>query len=366
MVLNTTGRVAVEDVTPALRDPMMNDALSPRAPLPDEPVSDAPPRDLREHLSMLVRRRRAVFTAAALVMAGAVAAAWLLPPVYRSSATILVQEQEIPQDLVRSTITTYADQRIQVISQQVMTRQVLLALVDRYHLYAKRRAWETNDEILERMRGDIRLDTVTARVSDRRLGGTEVATIAFRLSYDADLPADARRVVNELVSLYLNENVNTRVRRSAETTAFLAAEAEQLTARIASLEARISRFKEQHPGRLPESASFNVQSVDRAENELMRVDRDIAAARDRKAYLEDQIAQARELARVPEDRARDRVLEPSERLRLLQDELASLVGTDADRSSGHRASRCRGAQCLATRSASCPGLAPGRRSRGTA
>ena len=60
-----------------------------------------------------------------------------LPPVYRSSATILVQEQEVPPDLVRSTITSFADERIQVISQQVMTRAVLLQLIDKYDLYEK-------------------------------------------------------------------------------------------------------------------------------------------------------------------------------------------------------------------------------------
>ena len=62
----------------------------------------------------------------------------------------------------------------------------------------------------------------------------------------------------------------------------------------------------------------------------MRIEREIAATRDRKSYLEDQIAQARELSRVPEDRNANRVLEPSERLRLLQDELAGLTGNYAD------------------------------------
>ncbi len=296
----------------------------------DEGFADAPPRDLHDHLAMLVRRRRAAMLAGLCIMSLAASAAFLMPPVYRSSATILVQEQEIPQDLVRATITTFADQRIQVISQQVMTRQVLLALADKYRLYARERRFETNEEILERMRGDIRLSTVTARVSDRRLGGMETATIAFQLSYEAAVPANAQKVVNDLVSLYLNENVNTRVRRSAETTAFLSAEAERLRTQISSLEARIARFKERHQGRLPESSTFNTQSIDRAENEVTRIEREIAAAKDRKAYLEDQIAQARELSRVPEDRSANRVLEPSERLRLLQDELASLTGNYAD------------------------------------
>ena len=73
----------------------------------------------------------------------------------RSTATILIEEQEIPPDLVRTTISSYADQRIQVISQQVMTRSTLMQIVEKYDLYPKQRKRETTEEILERMRKDI-------------------------------------------------------------------------------------------------------------------------------------------------------------------------------------------------------------------
>ena len=81
-----------------------------------------------------------------MVAAVGVVVAIALPSVYRSSATVLVQEQEVPPDLVRSTITSFADERIQVISQQVMTRAVLLQLVEKYGLYQKQRERATNDE----------------------------------------------------------------------------------------------------------------------------------------------------------------------------------------------------------------------------
>ncbi len=88
-------------------------------------------KDFREYLALLRRRRGQILAVAAALAAIAIAVAMALPPVYRSSATILVQEQEIPPDLVRSTVTSFADERIQVISQQVMTRAVLLELADK-------------------------------------------------------------------------------------------------------------------------------------------------------------------------------------------------------------------------------------------
>src|SRR5947207_15122426 len=88
-----------------------------------------------EYLAVVRRRKGQIFAVSAVLAAIAFAVAIGLPPVYRSSATILVQEQEVPPELVRSTITSFADERIQVISQQVMTRSVLLQLVDKYGLY---------------------------------------------------------------------------------------------------------------------------------------------------------------------------------------------------------------------------------------
>ena len=200
-----------------------------------------------------------------------------------------MQEQEVPPDLVRSTITSFADERIQVISQQVMTRAVLLQLVDKYGLYEKYRQRATNDEILERMRKDIKLTTVNADISDRSSGRRVNATIAFTISYDAPQPDRAQKVVNELVSLYLNENVKARQQSVAETTAFLAQEADRLAKQIQDIETKLAEFKRRNAGRLPDSSAVNMQLAERTESELLRVEREMSMLQDRKLSLEAQL-----------------------------------------------------------------------------
>ena len=76
-------------------------------------------KDLKDYFSILRRRKKQILTTVGVLLLASVLVAFLLPPVYRSTATILIEEQEIPPELVRSTITSYADQRLQVISQQV-------------------------------------------------------------------------------------------------------------------------------------------------------------------------------------------------------------------------------------------------------
>ena len=275
-------------------------------------------KDFREYLALLRRRWGQILAVAAPLAAITIAVAMVLPPVFRSSATILVQEQEIPPELVRSTVTSFADERIQVISQQVMTRVVLLQLAEKYGLYEKQRERRMTEEIVERMRRDIRLSTVDAAVSDRSSGRRANTTIAFRLSYDAPDPERAQKVVNDLVALYLDENVKARQQSVAQTTAFLADEADRLAKQIQEIEAKLAEFKRRYAGRLPDSAVVNMQLAERTQSEILRVEREIGMIQDRKLSLEAQIPLVKPNVPPPTNTAGERVLTAEDRLRELQ------------------------------------------------
>ncbi len=280
-------------------------------------------KDFREYLALLRRRKGQILAVAAALGALAIAVALALAPVYRSSATIFVQEQEIPTDLVRSTVTSFADERIQVISQQVMTRGVLLQLASKYGLYEKYRERQMTEEIVERMRRNIRLSTIDAAVSDRRSGQRANTTIAFRISYDAPDPERAQKVVNDLVSLYLDENVKARQQSVAQTTAFLAEEADRLARQIQEIEANLAAFKRRYAGRLPDSAAVNMQLADRMQSELLRVEREISMLQERKLYLEAQLPLVKPNTPPPTNSAGERVLTAEERLRALEAQYTS-------------------------------------------
>lgn len=282
-------------------------------------------KDFREYVAFAARRRWPMIFTAIFIIAVSVAVALLLPPAYRSTATILIEEQEIPSDLVRTTISSFADQRIQVISQQVMTRSTLMQIVEKYDLYPVRRKRETTEEILERMRKDIKLDLVTADVADRRGGARSNAAIAFTLSYDSENPEKAQKVANELVTLYLNENLKNRQQQAKETSSFLAEEAERMSAHISEIEARLAQFKRQNMGRLPELAQLNLQIRDRTEAELSDVVRQLQSVEERRFYLDAQLAQIKPNSPMI-SLTGERILGPEDRLRTLQAQYASMTG----------------------------------------
>lgn len=282
-------------------------------------------KDLRDYWLFFQRRKKQIVLIMAVLLTLSLVVAFLLPPTYRSTATILIEEQEIPPELVRSTITSYADQRIQVISQQVMTRANLMQVVEKYNLYPSKRKHETTEEILERIRKDIKLNIVSADVIDRRSGAKTTATIAFTLAYDSETAESAQKVANELTSLYLNENLKTRQQKSAETSSFLTEEASRLSAHISETETKLAAFKAKNQGRLPELTQLNLQLRDRTDSEIMEVDRQVRSLEERKIYLDGQLAQMKPNSPMI-SASGERILDSDERLKALQAQYASLSG----------------------------------------
>ena len=229
------------------------------------------PYSISDYIAIIKRRLTPLVVVGALLFTVALAIAFGLPARYESSATILVEQQEIPQDMVRSTVTTYADQRIQVISQQVMTSANLLQIVNKYGLYKQELKDDPVEVVLEEMRQNIALEPISAGVVDSRTGKPQQATIAFEVTFEAGSPDEAQRVANELASLYLNENLKSRRELASETSSFLTEEAGRLQVRVNDLEASLAKFKEDNAGRLPQLQDLNMRLLDRTERELLDV-----------------------------------------------------------------------------------------------
>jgi succinoglycan biosynthesis transport protein ExoP len=289
------------------------------------------PEDLRDKLRAYWRQRLTFFLTAVISSIIAVLVAVLLPPTYRSSATILIEQQEIPQDLVRSAISSFADQRIQVISQRVMTTQNLLVLINRYNLYPDLRLTKPREVLMQRMRDDISMKMISADVIDPRSGHPTQATIAFSVSYQNHSPELALKVANDLTTLYLNENLTSRTQLAEQTSAFFAEEASSQEAKIVELDKALADFKEKHHDRLPELETLNVQGSDRTELELRDVENHLSSLESQRILLEAQLAQISPTALVFSDTGQ-RVMNTEDRLRDLKSKLA---GYKARYSAGH-------------------------------
>jgi uncharacterized protein involved in exopolysaccharide biosynthesis len=284
---------------------------------------------ISEILGALKRRKKPALLAFSVVLTASLLYAVLVSPVYRSSSTILIEQQEIPQDLVRTTVTSYADQRIQMILQRVMTFAKLSELIKKYELYPDERKKEPLESIVEMMREDIGQKMISAEVVDPRSGRPMEATIAFSLSYKSESAKTAQQVANELTTLFLSENIKNRKEMANEAEDFLSVEVSRLEQKSRALESTLAKFKEENLKLLPEMTSVNMNIMDRSERELFDVNRQIQSLEERRIYLQSQLSQISPRASVMAGDA-EQVLSPQARAKLLQNRLISLSVTYTD------------------------------------
>lgn len=242
-------------------------------------------------LTILWRRKWWFLVPFALVSTAALAVAFTFPPVYRSEATILIEEADIPQDLQGMLASEYVEKRFEAISRRVTVSDSLLSIIDRYGLYPQERAQMSVAKLTDMMRGNISREMVRANVVDPRSGERRNLTVAFNIAFDHGNAEIAQRVTNELVTLYLNENLRQRRERADETRRFLRSSLEEAELRLRQVTGELAAFKAAHVGLLPEDRVANQTTIGRLEAELRDLDRQIQAAAEREAFYATQLAQ---------------------------------------------------------------------------
>jgi succinoglycan biosynthesis transport protein ExoP len=242
---------------------------------------------LNDYLAVIKRRALLLGLSFAAILGVSLVIAITIPPVYQSTGTILVESQQISSDLVAASNSTYADERIEIIRQRVMTREHLMRIVDKYNLFSSEGKSLTVSEKIDEMRSAISVSLVNAEVKGRGL-----ATIAFRLSFDHQRPDIANKVANELVTLFLDENIKQRTERASETTEFLTREADKLRVDLEKLENQLAAFKQENSNALPEHQELRMNMLSRTEAELKEVDRDYKTAQEELRFLDLEVSAA--------------------------------------------------------------------------
>lgn len=238
---------------------------------------------LMDYVAILQRRAWLILGTFAAALAVGVAVVLAIPPVYRSAGTVLVESQQIPSDMVQSAVTSFADERIEVIKQRVMARENLLRIIRKHGLFAGGESSSAASDQVEAMRRAVSVDLVNATVRHDR---PEPATIAFSISFEHRRPEVAQAVANDLLALFLEENAKVRTQRASQTTEFLTQEAEKLKKELDTIESRIARYKQENGSALPENVALGMAAVQRVEADLRQVERDHSAAEDALRALE--------------------------------------------------------------------------------
>jgi len=241
-------------------------------------------------LAIWSRRKWLALLAFAAPLAGGVSLFTFLPNIYRSAATVIVDRQQVPESFVRSTVTSAVETRLQTISQEVLSRSRLEALIQRFGLYADLRTKAPLEDVINRMRGDIKLELKSAE-----LRGLREATVAFTISYQGSEPGTVSLVTNTLASFYIEENMKARERQATSTAEFLKAQLDETKKRLDEQEQRVSGFKRRHLGELPQQMDANLAALERLHAQLRQNADSQTRAAERKTALSSQLAEVETL-----------------------------------------------------------------------
>jgi polysaccharide chain length determinant protein (PEP-CTERM system associated) len=218
-------------------------------------------------------------------------ASWLIQPRYKSNTLILVEQPTMPSNYVQPNVSDDLQDRLQSITQQIMSRTRLVLIIDKLHLYDEGRQPLSVDEKVDHMRKDINIELV----HDSR--NNEIS--AFRISYLASSPQVAQKVTSELTDLFINENLRVREQESQGTTNFIESQLEDARAHLSEQEAKVHAFQSMHEGSLPDQQASNLEILSGLQSQLQNEQDALNTAKQQKVYLQAMIEQNRPAKGAP-------------------------------------------------------------------
>lgn len=233
--------------------------------------------NIQDYVEIAARRKWLIIVPLVIVMVSGALLSRAVPPVYEASTLILIQKQRVPEAYIKPTVTTEIEERLQTLSQQIMSRTRLETIINELSLYPELKNIMFMEEIVEKMRKDISLE----------VKGKE----AFQLFYQGKDPQLVAKVADRLASLYIEENLKMREDLAEGTTEFLDRELLRVKKQLEQQEAALTRFKQGNLGALPEQMDANLRSLDQMQLQLQTVTTSLQNARERRDFLRNQAAQ---------------------------------------------------------------------------
>jgi len=245
-----------------------------------------------DYLSMMRRRAPYLIGIFVAVFLISVVVALAIPPTYRATGTIIVESQQIPDNVIPTTIRNQLDDQINSIKQRIMTRENLLQLANKHKLFNDNIGSLPSTALISKMRERIFIETDSTNNAIRTNRQGQQA-IAFTLSFEDRRPDVALQVTNDLITLFLEWNTKLRTEGATEATDFLTQESDKLKIEVDRMEQLIAEYKQQHRNALPEQLTLRMTMLSRAENDLREIERDFRSTKEEIRTLEVELAAAK-------------------------------------------------------------------------
>jgi len=208
----------------------------------------------------------------------------VLPKTYEATTLILVQSQEIPTSYVQATVSEGVVEQVRTLSQEVMSRSNLEAIINDMNLYAReRKKGAPMDSLIASLR---RMITISTNVGQRG------ETSSFTISYRGGNPKNVADVTNRLASIFIDSNLKLRAHQASETTEFLQKQLEELKVLLSQQEGKVQEYRNRYLGELPDQLNSNVSTITSLQMRLESLQTSLTEAMNRRLTIQSQLSQA--------------------------------------------------------------------------
>ncbi len=246
-------------------------------------------KNISDYLQIIKRRKKTILIPILVLWLLSIIVTLSLQPIYRSEAKILIEQQSIPLDMIKSTVVSYADQRIIQIQSKLMTISNISKIINKFNLYHRQKNKLTISELTSQFIEQTEINIGNQSVISK--GRKSIATLSFKLAFEHKDPRIAQKVTYELANFFLEENKKTRTAKAKDITTFLDEEAKKFSIKIKKIELKIAEYKEKHSQSLPELLVINLATISRLETTIMQLDSDEKTFIEKNSILNSELLQ---------------------------------------------------------------------------
>jgi polysaccharide chain length determinant protein (PEP-CTERM system associated) len=238
-----------------------------------------------DFVAMFWRRKWLIVLPLTIVSVGTFFFARSLQNRYRAETLILVVPQRVPENYVKATVTSRIEDRLNSISQQILSRTRLERIIQDFDLYAEKRRTVIMEDVVEQMRKDI--DVLVIKGD------------AFKVAYMGDEPRTVMQVTQRLASLFIDENLRDRETLAEQSYQFLDAQLEDARRRLVEHEKKLEEYRRRYSGAMPSQLQSNLQVIQNTQMQIQALNESMSRDRDRRLMIERAIADAPQAEPAP-------------------------------------------------------------------
>jgi polysaccharide biosynthesis transport protein len=210
--------------------------------------------DVEDYIDILRRHKGWIFGPFLFCLVASVVGAYLWPDTYVSEGIIKVEPQQLPSNLVQGVMTQDILDQIQSMQEQIESRAILTNVMTTYNLYLKERNRQPTEDVLDQMRKDIKVDPLGVTTNGHTVP-------AFKVSFSYPDRHQAMKVVQDLISKFIDEDHRNQASHATQLTEFLKDQTEAAGKELEGIETQLEAYKMQNNGTLPEQRSENYQKL---------------------------------------------------------------------------------------------------------